>query len=94
MLFVDEYSNSTSNVLVNASSFDGMTYRIRGADRLPWWSPSRVLATIFGVCSVEVYALCVRVLLCLVFIMAVHLCNEVLFLPVITTDITGHGKFL
>ena len=36
---------------------------------------------------------CVRALLCLVFIIAVHLGNEVIFLPVVTADITGHSEF-
>ena len=34
---------SNSNVLVNAPYFDGLTHRARGADGLPWWSPSQVL---------------------------------------------------
>ena len=33
---------------------------------------------------------CVGALLCLVFIIAVHLGNEVIFSPVITADITRH----
>ena len=39
---------------------------------------------------VQYVSVCVRVLLCLVFILAVHLSN---CLPVITADITGHSKF-
>ena len=53
------------------STFDG---RIVGAGDIPWWSPSQVLATNYCVCSV-----CVCALLCLVFIIAVHLGNEVIF---------------
>jgi hypothetical protein len=51
-----ESDYSSSNVFVNAPYFDGLTHWIRGADGLPWWSPSQVLATICCVCSVEVCA--------------------------------------
>ena len=53
-LATNSYSHSSSNVFVNAPYFDGLTHQIRGADGLPWWSPNQVLATICGVCSVEV----------------------------------------
>ena len=55
------------------STFDG---QIVGAGGIPWWSPSQVLTTNYCGCSVCV---CVRALLCLVFIIAVHLGNEVIF---------------
>ena len=48
--------NNDSNVFVNAPYFDSLTLRILGADGLPWRSPSLVLATNCGVCSVEVCA--------------------------------------
>ena len=47
-----------------------------GTDGLPWWSPSQVLANNYGVCGGWVC-----VLLCLVFIIAVHLGNMVIFYP-------------
>jgi hypothetical protein len=31
------------NVFVNAPYFDTFAHRLRGADGLPWWSPSQVL---------------------------------------------------
>jgi hypothetical protein len=34
---------------------------------------------------------CLRALLCLIFIRAVHLGNKVIFLPVNTADIIGHS---
>ena len=37
--------NCNCNVFVNASYFDTFTHRLRGADGLPWWSPSQVLIT-------------------------------------------------
>ena len=49
---------------------------IAGADGLPWWSSSQVLANNNGVCGVWVC-----VLLCQVFIKAVHLGNKVIFYP-------------
>ena len=58
------------------STFDG---RIVGAGGIPWWSPRQVLATNYCVCSVYVYV-CVE-LLCLVFIIAVHLGNKVILYP-------------
>ena len=36
--------DSNSNVVVNAPYFDGLTHRIKGADGLPWCSPSQVQA--------------------------------------------------
>ena len=48
-----------------------------GAGGIPWWSPSQVLATNYCVCSVCV---CVE-LRRLVFIIAVHLGNKVIFYP-------------
>ena len=47
-----------------------------GADGLPWWSPSQVLANNYDVCGVWVC-----VLLCLEFIIAVRLGNQVIFYP-------------
>ena len=49
---------------------------IAGADGLPWWSSSQVLANNYGVCGVWVC-----VLLCLIFIIAVHLGNKVIVYP-------------
>ena len=42
---------------------------------------------------VQCVSVYVCVLLFLVFIIAVRLGNKVIFLPVITADTTGHGKF-
>jgi len=52
---------------------------IVGADGIPWWSPSRVLATNYCVCK----CMCVRVT-CLVFIIAVHLVNKVIIYQLTT----------
>ena len=52
--------------------------QIRGKDGLPWWSPSQVLAAICCVCTVKA---CMRVLLCLVFLITAHLCYEVICWP-------------
>ena len=64
-------------------TFDG---RIVEAGGIPWWSPSQVLATNYCVCSVCVY---VCALLCLVFIIAVHLGNEVIFYQVPLLTLPG-----
>ena len=68
--------------------------RIRGADGLPWWSPSQVLTTIYCVCSV-----CMRVYVrvyCFVryLISRPILVTSYYFSPVITADITSHSNFL
>ena len=60
--------------LVNAPHFDDLTHRIRGADGLLWWSPNQLLTTICAQC----WNVSVRVLLCLVFIVAAHLGNKVI----------------
>ena len=65
-------------------------YRFKGADGLPWWSPSQVRATV--VCAMLI---CVRAWYCFVWYL---LYQSILvtrqFLPVITADIsTGHRKF-
>jgi hypothetical protein len=51
---------------------------VLGGHPAKYWSPTSV---------------CVCVLLCQVFIIAVRLGNKVVFLPVITADIIGHSKF-
>jgi hypothetical protein len=64
-------------------------HRLKGADGLPWWSPSQILASNYCVCSVWV---CVCVLIYLAFIIAVRLGNkEIFYHAVITADITGHS---
>jgi hypothetical protein len=35
--------NCNCNIFVNAPYFDTFMHRLRGADGLPWWSPSQVL---------------------------------------------------
>ena len=45
--------HSNANVFVNAPYFNSLTHQIRGAYGLPWWSPSKLLATICCVCSIE-----------------------------------------
>ena len=52
--------------------------RIVGADSLPWWSPSQALAS-HHMLSVQCERVCMCVLLCLAFMIAVHLANEVTF---------------
>ena len=45
-----------STVIVRALYFGGLAHRIWEVDCLPRWSPSQVLTTICGVCSVEACA--------------------------------------
>jgi hypothetical protein len=45
-LLILEYPfNCNCYIFVNAPYFDTFTHRLRGADGLPWWSPSQVLIT-------------------------------------------------
>ena len=94
--------DSNSNVFVNVPYFNGITHRIRGANGLRCWSPIQVPTTICCVCCVKV---CVHVLLCLVFVIAVYLGNKVIFyqLSMLTSLVTvnscnatctDHFKFL
>ena len=63
---------------VNAPYFDGFDASNQRGGRSSWWSPIQLLTTI------------VRVLLCLVLVIAAHLGNKVILISVITADVTGH----
>ena len=61
--------------------------RYRGADGIPWWSPTPVLATNYCVCNASVYCFS-----------GIYYRSpsweQGNFLSVITTGTTGHSKFL
>jgi hypothetical protein len=82
------YFYSNSHIIVDMPHFDSLRHLIR-ADGLPWWSPSQVMATICCMCSVG--SVCMHALLCLIFIIAVHLGNKVIFYQLsLSAMITGH----